>query len=75
MHPVADQLNLGQLTGVEHDGRAAGCQLAQQGVDLAFGLDVDAPCRVKAEQRAETAHKPAAHGHLLLVAAGETPHL
>ena len=74
-HAVADQSDLCQFAGVEHDRGALRRQLAQQRVNFMFGLNVDPPCRVKAEQGAKTTHEPAAEHDLLLIAAGEAPHL
>ena len=67
--PIAGELDLLQLGGVQQHGRAAGRQLAQQLVDLALRADVDAPRRVEAEQRPDAGRDPAGDRHLLLVAA------
>ena len=49
--PIADELDLLQLGGVEQDGRAGFRQVAKQHVDLLLGADVDATGRVEAEHR------------------------
>ena len=73
--PVADELDLLELGGVEEDRRAGLRQLAQQSVDLALGADVDAAGRVEAEHRPDAAGDPARDGDLLLVAARQAPDL
>ena len=73
--PVADELDLLQLRGVEQDRGAGLRQVAEQHVDLVLGADVDAAGRVEAEHRPHAAGDPARDRHLLLVAAGEPPHL
>ena len=72
---IAHQRNLRQLAGVEQDGRSIGGQFSQQRIDLVFGMDIDAPRRIKAEQRAKAGHQPAANYNLLLVSAGEPARL
>ena len=74
-HAVAGELDLLQLRGVEEDGCAGRGQVAQQDVDLGLGADVDPARGVEAQHRLDAAGDPARDRHLLLVPAGEAPHL
>ena len=58
--PVADELDLLQLGGVEQDRGAGLGEVAEQHVDLALGADVDAARRVEAEHRLHAARRPSA---------------
>jgi hypothetical protein len=59
---------------VNRSTRRAGLgELAQQGVDLALGADVDAARGVEAQHRREAGGQPAGERELLLVAAGQPP--
>ncbi len=69
--PIAGELDLLELGGVEQDGGPGFREVAEQDVDLLLGADVDAPRRVEAEQRPDATRDPAGDGHLLLVAARE----
>ena len=73
--PVAGELDLLELRGVEQDRRARRRELAQELVDLALGADVDAARRVEAEHRPDAAGDPARDRHLLLVAARQAADL
>ena len=69
--PVAGQLDLLELGGVEQHRGAGRREVADQFVDLLLGPDVDAAGRVEAQHRLDPAGHPAGDGHLLLVAARE----
>ena len=73
--PVAGELDLLELRGVQQDGGARRRQVAQQLVDLPLRADVDAAGRVEAQHRLDAAGDPARDGHLLLVAARQPPDL
>ena len=74
-HAVADEGNFGQFAGVQKNRRAVRRQFAQEGVNLPFGLNIDAARGIKAQQRAEARCQPPSDRHLLLVAARQAPHL
>ena len=73
--PVAGELDLLELRGVEQDGGAGLREVAEQHVDLLLRADVDAAGRVEAEHRVHATGDPAGDRHLLLVAAGQAADL
>src|SRR5690606_25703190 len=73
--PVAHAEHLGQITG-DHEHRGArGRQFVDQLVDLDLRADVDAARRLVEDQHLGVRQQPLADDDLLLVAAGQRPHV
>src|SRR6266850_6353042 len=72
---VAHAQYLGQLGGDHHDRLALLGQRMEQLVDLALGADIDAARGLVEKQDVAVAQQPFRDHDLLLVAAGQQPHL
>ena len=70
-HAVGQPQDLGDLAGDHQDGDPAVGEVADQGVALRAGADVDASRGLVQEQHAAVAQQPAGEHDLLLVATGQ----
>jgi hypothetical protein len=71
-HGVAQARELAQIARIDQRAAAAGDEIADQGVDLRLGGNVDALRRLLEQQHADPACEPFRQDHLLLITAGES---
>src|SRR6516162_7135243 len=68
---IASERYLGKFRSKQQHGGSRCRELPDQGVDLALCADIDAACRVEAQQSVEPAGEPPRDHYLLLVAAAQ----
>ena len=73
-HPVAHPHQLGQFARNQYHRLALRGQVIDQLVDLNFRADINPPRRLVEQNHLRLGHQRLAEHHLLLVAAGQTPH-